>query len=195
MRRRPAWIALAMLMLTAGCSSLRECAIGARYHVLASSAWQRYKLHCCDQECERPYLKDFGSGWRQGYYDVANRGSGQLPVVAPPKYWGIHYENPDGHSAMQAWFNGFQEGALAAQQDGVGNWAALPVAAPYEVDESTLSTDWKTPSLMQQPTPASPAPEPPPVLLQPELRPETPGPEELPRPAVPSSSTTRFLPK
>jgi hypothetical protein len=69
---------------------------------------------------------DYASGWRKGYYDVAMGGRGCPPSVPPEKYWGTKYQSSAGHQAIQSWYAGYQNGAIAADRAGANNWHDVP---------------------------------------------------------------------
>jgi len=75
-----------------------------------------------------PLCKDFETGWRQGYYDVANGMDGQRPITPPRRYWAARYQSPAGQKQVEAWFAGYELGAAGAQRDGIGYWAFVPTS-------------------------------------------------------------------
>jgi hypothetical protein len=135
-RRFAAGLVLSLMVCScAGCSILngafralsrQECVddflIGFRNSAMASRAWNRirprYKNH--------QHLNDFKAGFYDGYANVAGGGAGCCPAVAPSSYWSWKYQSPEGQLAVNAYFQGFPLGAKAAEQDGVGNWGAIP---------------------------------------------------------------------
>ncbi len=116
-------------MTTSGsCRALRDSAecidefmISYRNRALAEKAWIRNK----HRYCNRSYMKEFKDGFIQGYMEVASGGNGCIPAVAPSEYWGWKYQSTHGHSAVNAWFEGFPMGVQAAEQDGVGHWGQI----------------------------------------------------------------------
>lgn len=173
-----------LLLFTSGCGSIREHWTQTRYRVHAHNAWYRHRSLNPKLPVEPAFVHDFRKGWQEGYFDVADRGREQVPVVAPPRYWGSRYENPHGHQAMEAWLMGFRHGAFAAHQDGIDTWAILPISEPYEFDESTLGPDDFAP-------PFEPGPMSPPVTLPaPSSNPSPPPASALPSPPEPIPSET-----
>jgi hypothetical protein len=47
----------------------------------------------------------------------------------PPRcYWKPHFQTPEGRAKINAWFDGYSHGAVAAQQDGFGSLQQLPIS-------------------------------------------------------------------
>jgi hypothetical protein len=69
--------------------------------------------------------KHYGKGWRQGYVDVAS-GKCNVPCMPPESYWGPGFRNSKGHAEIQAWFSGYEQGSIAAEQAGEGQFMAIP---------------------------------------------------------------------
>lgn len=109
----------------AGCSSLQESKqeylIDYRNRRLTEEAWRSMS-----HQYSNMYMVDFERGWKQGYYDVASGGSGCAPAIPPSRYWHLRYQNACGHQRVMSWFNGYREGALVAEQDGVAAYSAIP---------------------------------------------------------------------
>ncbi|QDT03195.1 hypothetical protein K227x_15770 [Rubripirellula lacrimiformis] len=97
--------------------------IGYRNKALAEKAW-----HCRKSQFGKQcYGKEFKDGFIQGYMEVAQGGYACTPAMAPSKYWGWRYQSANGQGAVNAWFQGFPEGARAAEEDGIGNWSQVSV--------------------------------------------------------------------
>jgi len=103
-----------------------EFMLGYRNRAMAERAWHCRKHTFCDTR----YAKEFKDGFIQGYLDVASGGSGCTPVIAPSNYWGWRYQSAGGHQAINAWFQGFPQGAKAAEEDGVGHWQSMRLHQP-----------------------------------------------------------------
>lgn len=82
-----------------------------------------------------PLCRDFETGWRQGYYDVAGGMDGQRPITPPRRYWAARYQTPAGQQQVEAWFAGYELGAAAAQRDGIGYWAFVPTSLGVPAQE------------------------------------------------------------
>jgi hypothetical protein len=70
---------------------------------------------------------DFGAGWRRGYFDVSTGRTGQRPILPPKRYWAASYQCPDGFAAIDAWYQGYERGVIAAECDGYGGFHTMPI--------------------------------------------------------------------
>jgi len=104
-------------------NSFDESAAQVHHNLIAELAWLRWSGLFQDQ----PHRLDFAAGFRSGYRDVINGGSGAAPVLPPKCYWRRFFENAWGREKAEAWFTGYPYGALAAEQDGEGNRIELPL--------------------------------------------------------------------
>jgi len=111
----------------AGCADFRDYCdaqlIASRNGYLARTAWNERGGSLCE---DRKHQKDFHDGFYEGYLSVASGQGGVAPLVAPSKYWGACYQDADGREIVNDWFAGFNEGAFAASQDGVGVISEVP---------------------------------------------------------------------
>ncbi|MDA7980959.1 MAG: hypothetical protein MPJ50_19570, partial [Pirellulales bacterium] len=98
--------------------------VGWKNRIGAWQAWKCAKPNYLDH----PQLKAFGDGFRAGYRDVASGGNGCPPPVPPRYYWNWKYQNPEGQAAVAAWFDGYPQGAVAADMEGVGNFRQIQVS-------------------------------------------------------------------
>ena len=96
-----------------------------RYRSYSSKSWHRHK----NQFCNEPNLDDFCAGFRQGYEDVANGGSGCTPNFPPREYWGWQYQSGYGQKQVAAWFAGYPHGARAAEEEGLGSWSQIQMSS------------------------------------------------------------------
>jgi len=72
---------------------------------------------------------DYARGFKSGFADYLDMGgSGEPPVVAPPRYRGWRYQTPQGYQAIQEWFAGYRHGAEAARHSGVRQWITGPTS-------------------------------------------------------------------
>lgn len=100
--------------------------IAYRNKAMAEKAW-----HCRkDRFCNQCFEKEFKDGFLAGYAAVAEGGYACTPAVAPSQYWGWKYQSASGQGAVNAWFQGFPEGARAAEEDGIGNWRQVGYSGP-----------------------------------------------------------------
>ncbi|TWU55446.1 hypothetical protein [Rubripirellula reticaptiva] len=99
--------------------------IGYRNKALAEKAW-----HCRkDQFRSQCNGREFKDGFIKGYMEVAEGGHACTPAIAPSEYWGWRYQSSNGQGAVNAWFQGFPQGARAAEEDGVGHWRQVQVSS------------------------------------------------------------------
>ena len=103
------------------CESLDDFMVGYRNRAMAEKAWHCRKHSLCDTR----YIREYKDGFISGYMDVASGGAGCTPAMAPSQYWGWKYQTAGGHCAVNAWFQGFPQGARAAEEDGVGHWQGI----------------------------------------------------------------------
>ncbi|MEY3176279.1 MAG: hypothetical protein RLZZ436_4193 [Planctomycetota bacterium] len=129
MIRQTAGFLLAALLMTAtGCSSLHDYVIqtetSIRNGILAQKAWGEWSW--CYDDLDHPM--DFATGFKAGYRNVVGGGQGCQPTLPPRCYWKPCYETPSGREKINAWFDGYSHGALAAHQDGMANLSELPIS-------------------------------------------------------------------
>lgn len=126
-------ITIAMMFLAfgiglSGCASMTDsvvsCEMGIRNRVLAQKAWGHWSW--CYDEIDHPF--DFATGFKAGYRDILQGGSGCQPTLPPRCYWKPQHQTPVGRSKTHAWFDGFSHGALAAKQDGYGDMGQIPIS-------------------------------------------------------------------
>jgi hypothetical protein len=105
--------------------SWNESMMGYRNRSSASKAWHCRKHHFCNQK----YLKEFAEGFKAGYAEVADGGTGCTPAFPPRDYWGWKYQSCEGQARVAAWFAGYPHGARAAEEEGIGNWTQIQTSA------------------------------------------------------------------
>lgn len=94
--------------------------------VQAHSAW--YRMDDCYEGVE--HQCDFSGGFCDGYRATADRGDHCLPMMPPRKYWKHCYENCEGRQKIDAWYEGYAHGMLAANQDGIYHYRQIPYYGP-----------------------------------------------------------------
>ena len=169
MTRKACCLLLALCVAAPGCRipQLQDELISLKNRGWAKVAWTQDYPRYIKQP--RPIRSAFGAGWREAYYDVAQGGSGKIPLFPPVRYWAVKYQNPLGRDQVDAWFAGYRVGAHAAEQDNVGYWIQIPMSggdkAPV-ADVTTVTTP--EPPAEQVPAPdAGALPPPPPEALPP----------------------------
>lgn len=164
MSRTAQCLLLALAIGMPGCSlpQFQEQVIALKNRSWAKIAWAQERGRYCNQP--KPIRKTFGAGWREAYYDVAQGGSGTMPLFPPSDYWGVKYQNPLGRDQIDAWFAGYHYGAIAAKQDNVGVWMQIPTSGePGKKEQLAVAAE---PAAEQLPAPATdslPPPQPPPA--------------------------------
>ena len=125
--------ALLLLLVTAitgisGCTSMCDGVINiemnCRNKILAQKAWGHWSW--CYGDLDYPW--HFARGFKAGYRNVLDGGSGCQPTLPPQCYWKPGFQTPEGHCKIHAWFDGFSHGALAAKQDGYGSLGEIPIS-------------------------------------------------------------------
>ncbi len=107
-------------------SALDDFLVSYRNDAWAAKAW-----HCRKHRFgSRRNLSDLEAGFRAGYMSVAQGGNGCVPAVCPQSYWGFQYQDCNGQSRMNSWFEGFPLGVAAAEEDGIGHWSQVPTSLP-----------------------------------------------------------------
>jgi len=74
-----------------------------------SAAKHLAKKHMPNDSCS-----DYKDGFRQAFVDVSMGACGQVPAIAPKKYWKYCDRTVNGHASAQSWFGGYQAGAQIA---------------------------------------------------------------------------------
>ncbi len=120
MRRFFAWVSPCLLFV--GCATIEDCHYSFVNEYRANVAWYSTDYDKHEVRC----FSDFGYGWRIGYFDVSMGRFGRCPAIPPKKYWKACYQAGDGPAAINAWYQGYQAGAIAAERDGYGSLHALP---------------------------------------------------------------------
>ena len=124
----------ASLLAAPGCAAMRAVGVlqepetDLKNHHAAKTAWRRH-AHLYKNGVV-PHCDDFARGWKAGYFDVASGREGCTPLLPPSRYRGPRYQTPVGHAKAQAWFDGFEEGAGVAHDEGIGVFAYAPTRRP-----------------------------------------------------------------
>ncbi|MCE9606804.1 MAG: hypothetical protein K8U03_18105 [Planctomycetia bacterium] len=187
---------IGLVLLTTGCADFQELSIEQRNRNAAYCAWKRVRWEYQQQGVPYRIREHVGRGFQQGYYDVSMGSSGQIPLFPPNDYWGVKYQSAEGSAYIGAWFRGYQDGAIAAEKDGLASFNQIP-------------SSWAPPATPSDPTGALtrgefdgdeivPAvPTIPPTNGPPLTVPMQPGPNELPpllQPEMPATPPSLPLP-
>jgi len=188
------YIYYALLALSlSGCASYDDFHYDVVNYLRAECAWISETRNPLAIACP----SDYGHGWKDGYNCVADGGSGTPPVLPPKEYWSHHYQNCKHQEAIDAWYQGYQDGATAAEQNGAGQFHYIrpfsggvkPVSAPVAHGIVTQGA----PAVIADP-PAAPSAGPPRAeeVWPVETTPEESLPEDAPAPPDVSSSRKRI---
>ena len=109
---------------TAICDGIISIETDARNDVLAQKAWGHWSWVYDD--LDHPW--HFARGFKAGYRNILEGGSGCQPTFPPQCYWKPCYQTLTGNCKTHAWFDGFSHGALAAKQDGYGYMGHIPIS-------------------------------------------------------------------
>ncbi len=190
-----------LFSLATGCLLLPGCAGVQDYHYSLVNEFRAYRAWAGTVgKRDVPYLDHFGAGWRKGYFDVSTGRCGKAPVIPPKTYWSACKQTNKGAAELEAWYQGYQQGAIAADVDGFGNWHRLPahgLVGPLmngmPIDGVPVDANIATDLPLAEPTrlPPSTQPEIPQAVPITEPRTEPPT-EEVP---VPSSAGTNYRSK
>ena len=108
-----------------GCASVQD------WHYELTNKWRAHWAWTgTDYDKHAPFASDFACGWRRGYFDASMGSCGRAPIVPPKEYWSACYQNPKGAAAIHAWYQGYQDGVVAAEQAGYGQFHTLPAMGP-----------------------------------------------------------------
>jgi hypothetical protein len=123
-------LAAAAACFVVGCADFRGFCdtqlLASRNAYMAQMAFNDRGVGLCEG---RKHFKHFRKGFHSGYYSVASGEGGVAPLVPPDEYWASCYQDADGLEMINDWFAGFNEGAFAASQDGIGQLSELPTWA------------------------------------------------------------------
>ena len=133
-----ALLGAALLPMCSGCSAFTAANNSWTYnrqwndkmlrdkHVVAAKRAWNARSSCFQNQ---KHVKDFARGFRAGYMDVADGGTGCVPSFPPREYWGWRYQSCEGQAKVSAWFSGFPHGVRAAEEDGIGNYYQMQTSA------------------------------------------------------------------
>jgi len=102
--------------------------MGQRNKSSASKAWHCRKHHFCNEK----YMKEFSQGFKAGYMDIADGGTGCTPSFPPREYWGWKYQSCEGQARVAAWYSGYPHGARAADEEGIGHWTQIQTSSAIQ---------------------------------------------------------------
>jgi hypothetical protein len=166
--------------------SVEDVREGFRNRHWAELAWK-------DLSAAEPgtHSDDFALGFKRGFADYLDKGgSGEPPVLPPPRYRHLRYQTPQGYAAIEEWFAGYRRGVEAARESGLRQWitgptslrppGAVVLTPPAHLGSPVLGL----PDPEFLPPPQKAAPEPADERARPALQPPMPEPEDPPPPRV-----------
>ena len=103
-----------------------ECTLNIRNGCAARAAWSR----CGDAYANHHHLKQFKHGFTDGYAAVAGGADGCPPSMPPRCYWSCCNTGCDGAVIVNAYFDGYARGAVAAESDGVAGAGRIVCRKP-----------------------------------------------------------------
>lgn len=92
-----------------------ECSLNVRNGYSARMAWHR----CGDAYDDHPHAKQFKHGFIDGYAAVGGGADGCPPPMPPRCYWSCCNSGCEGQNKVNAYFDGYARGAVAAESDGL----------------------------------------------------------------------------
>jgi hypothetical protein len=153
---------LLLLMMSTGClyeirDEIIDCEFKLKNCCEAHAAWKQ----CAPVYKSMEHCKHFRKGFIAGYVDVSFGANGCPPSLPPACYWKACHGNADGKAKVNAWFDGYSHGALAAEADGIAeanrivtrggrntNGHSMEVLPPTETTEPAM-----TPHEIESPPP------------------------------------------
>ena len=162
-------IAAILLATASGCSSMNTGGSWDQQvhaHLRSQHAWNQWSWYY--DELDYPY--HFAKGFKAGYRDILNGGKGCQPTLPPKSYWKWNYRSAEGRRKVNAWFDAFSHGALAAQKDGAGSWSQIPLSPTDRMNlETAARNNQPVPDYSRPPAPVQ-VPAPPEIgLLLPDI--------------------------
>lgn len=103
-----------------------ECSLNVRNGYAARCAWSR----CGDRYANHAHVKPFKHGFLDGYSGVAGGADGCPPPMPPRCYWSCCNTGCEGQAVVNAYFDGYARGAVAAEADGVAGAARIACRKP-----------------------------------------------------------------
>lgn len=169
MKRMSPLNCLIALTLISGCYDLRddfgEFRIGMANRFAADSAWRNMEGVCAGMNCPHSVRE----GFRSGYSAVANGGNGcppAFPVISCHNHMWL--DRCSEKEKMEAWYDGYELGAMAAKADGMADANRIVTRLPQSTPIDYSGVNTPRPAAVPEstgvglpPTPASdtPAPE------------------------------------
>ncbi len=125
-------IAAFIIVSISGCvndtmNAFDDATFGIRNHFHAYSAWDDNK----DRYDGIEHRSHFKRGFLDGYTAHAESGATCPPALPPRCYWSVFYADDEGKQKQVAWYNGYEHGLFAAEQEGIAE--STKIYTPIEV--------------------------------------------------------------
>ena len=132
MKRYVAVPGILLATLVSGCfyelrDEWQEHKIGWANRQSANWAWKDSESACLGMSCPH----SFKEGFMSGYIDVANGGTGCLPafpILRPHNH--MWMDRCSDSEKMEAWYDGYEIGAMAAKGEGMGDANRIVTRTP-----------------------------------------------------------------
>jgi hypothetical protein len=99
---------------------LEDCREWHRDVQWASEAWR-------EESSRQSFSIHHAEGFKEGYaHYLYEGGTGEPPLLPPPRYRGLRYQSGEGYQAVQEWFAGYRHGSSMAQKSGLRVWITGP---------------------------------------------------------------------
>ena len=149
MNRSATFTCLIALTFISGCYELRddftEFRIGMTNRLAARTAWINMESVCVGMNCPH----SFREGFQSGYTAVANGGNGcppAFPVISCHNH--MWMDRCSEKEKMEAWYDGYELGAMAAKSDGMADANRIVTRMPQSnpIDYSGVNAPRTTPA-------------------------------------------------
>jgi hypothetical protein len=143
MKRIAAFPGILLMTLVSGCfyeirDELTECKINCATSRSARAAWSNTEWACMGMGCPH----SFKEGFMSGYKNVANGGTGcppAVPVIRSCNH--MWMDRCSDSQKMEAWYDGFEIGVIAARGDGMSDanriTTRMPQSTPIDYSAAT----------------------------------------------------------
>jgi hypothetical protein len=106
--------------------SLEDCAERKRNWKWAEGVWK----DIC-QTSGQSFSKDYALGFKTGFANfLYEGGSGEPPLLPPPRYRKLRSRTAEGYAAAEDWFRGFRHGVAVARDGDYRRWVLGPTSLP-----------------------------------------------------------------
>ncbi len=112
----PSGVVYLCLLAMTGCASVRDALVQDQMYLRNSrEASRTFRKFHAKTAAAHDFPDHYWCGFHDGYVGVAMGASGCPPTLPPKQYWHAQYRSAEGKLVVTAWYNGYAEGAAAAQ--------------------------------------------------------------------------------